>query len=336
MPSDVNRKIYTIPRLPWSTYNIWMKTIHNSLTFDISDVAKYRLHVLNCFYIHGLKVVMDTFKVKKSTLYDWKRVYESSGKKMSSLIPKSTRPKKTRTMYIDWELVEFIRAFREEYGNIGKVKIKPFLDAYAKEVSLKSYGTTKIGRIINRKNLFFDGKVKVKQKRPLVPRLKYAPKEKTPGYIEMDTVTLYVVSRKYYFITAIDIVTKFAYCKLAKSLSSRQAKLALEGLMTLYLQPPRVIQTDNGSEFLGEFHQHTQDLQIKHEFIYPRSPRINGVVERFNRTLKEEFLTRNSEIYYSTSAFNQKLTKYLKWYNYKRPHHSLKLQSPVSFMQQFL
>jgi len=86
---------------------------------------------------------------------------------------------------------------------------------------------------------------------------------------------------------------------------------------------------------LGEFDEYLIQSQIKHEFIYLKSPKINGVVERFNRSLKEEFIQRNDDIIFDKLKFNQKLTNYLIWYNTKRPHYSLGQISPFEYMQRF-
>jgi len=115
--------------------------------------------------------------------------------------------------------------------------------------------------------------------------------------------------------------------------SKVQAVFALNEFVEQYNYGVRVVQTDNGSEFLGEFGVYLETLGIKHEFIYPRSPKINGYVERFNRTFKEEFLYKY-ELDISEERFNQKLTKYLIWYNTRRPHQSLQMKSPTEYMKQ--
>lgn len=336
MPSDVPRVRYRLPKFSKDSYAILMKTLKNSLTFDTSDIAKFRLHILEFYYRYGWRAAIEAFRVGKSTLYDWKKRYEASQKKLVSLVPCSTRPKATRQMGTDWRLEAFIRALREKYGRLSKYKIKPFLDEYAKSLGIPSYGTSKIGKIIKRRHYFFEGKIKVKRKkRPLTPRLRRAPKEKKPGYLEMDSITLYVLGKKHYFITIIDVVTKFAWCQLVKSLSSQQAKLVLIEFRKQYPHQIRVIQTDNGSEFLAVFHQYLEEEGIKHEFIYPNCPRINGVVERFNRTVQNEFIERSDELYYDLDLFNQKLVKYLTWYNFKRPHYSLKFDTPANYLKKF-
>jgi transposase-like protein len=314
-----------------------MKTLNNCLIYEKSDIAKFRLRALNHYYQYGWQAVASAFDLKKSTVYKWKIDFEKSRKRLISLVPKSTRPKHTRFMMVDPQLSEFIRTVREQYGNVSKYKLKILLDEFAKSVGLSSYGTSKINKIIVRNHYYFDTPFKAKRKRKLLsPRLKRSPRETTPGYIEMDSITLYVMERKYYFMTVIDVVTKFAWCTLVKSLSSKQAKKVLMKFMNQYQYPVRAVQTDNGSEFLKDFDKYLQQQNIAHHFIYPRSPRINGVVERFNRTIQDEFLSRSDELYYDLLAFEEKLLHYLNWYNAKRPHYSLKMQTPVAYLQQFL
>lgn len=327
---------YTLPKFSPSGYHALMISFRNMSGFDQNDIAKFRLKVLVHLYRYGWQAASDACEVKKSTLFDWKRRFERSGKKLISLVPISTRPKTTRSMVVDPRLVDFIKSMRETYGPVSKYKIKPFLDEYARSLGLTSYGREKIGKIIKRNHYFFETRPKLKKRlRLLVPRLKKAPRETIPGYLEMDSVTLYVNCRKYYFITVIDVVTKFAWVTLTTSLSSRSAKLALAEFVAKYPYPIREVQTDNGHEFLGEFDDYLKDKGVPHQFIYFHSPRINGVVERFNRTIQDEFINRSDELWYDINLFGQKLADYLEWYNTKRPHHSLDLKSPVIYMQKF-
>jgi len=333
MPADFNHVRFILPRFSKGNYNALMKTIHNSLTFDVSDAARYRFHLLSHFYQYGLGSTLNAFGVKKSTLYDWKNIFEKSGRRLSSLVPKSTRPLQTRVMLTDWRLETFIRILREEYGPLSKYKIKPFLDEYAKSLGIASYGKTKIGKIIKRRQYFYDKGTRGKRRKKWpYPRLKRTPRVSGPGYIEMDSITFYVLGKKYYFITAIDIFTKYAWCKLVASLSSRQSKLALEEFRGRLPYRIKEVQTDNGSEFLNEFQKYAEEQQITHNFIYPHSPKINGVVERFNRTVQDEFLNRNDYFGVDPNKFNLDLVKYLTWYNNQRPHHTLGLVSPLTFI----
>jgi transposase InsO family protein len=51
----------------------------------------------------------------------------------------------------------------------------------------------------------------------------------------------------------------------------------------------RTIRTDRGHEFQALFHWHVADLGMEHVYIKPRTPQLNGKVERSHRTDKDEF-----------------------------------------------
>lgn len=312
-----------------------MKLISNSLKFDLSDPARFRHKCLLHYYQFGWRSTVDAYGVGKTTLYTWKTDYEKSHKRLNSLVPHSTRPKRLREMKTDFRLIEFIKEMRSTYGNLGKEKIKFFLDEYAKDLGINSLGPTTIGKIISRKHFTEKTKTRSITKRKVSLRVKYAPKETVPGYVELDSITLYVLNRRYYFTTIIDIVSKYAFCKLTNSLTAMNTLNIFKEFLETTKQPLRQVQTDNGREFLGEFDQYLVEQNIPHAFTYPRSPRINGVIERFNRTIQEEFLNRSDElITQDLTKLRVNLDRYLHWYNYKRPHRSLKLQTPHAFLEQ--
>lgn len=319
-----------------SQYDWLMKTLENSFRFGKSDPAKFRLHVLEHYYQHGWKSSCSAFKVGKSTLYDWKKTYEESDRSIVSLIPKKTRPRRVRSMKVDHRLVEFIKGFRQQYGNIDRRKIKIFLDKYADELKIRGISDRTIGKIIRRKQLYFNQPKKIKRKTKFSRgRTKKYPRVNKPGYVETDSVIVYINYQRHNFVCCLDIFTKFAHVKKVNSLSSKQAQITLQEFQQRYDLPIHTVQTDNGSEFLGKFHQYLEQKEIKHVFIYPRSPRLNGVVERFNRTIQEEFINRNDEIYFDLDVFQVKLTEYLNWYNNKRPHMALNYQSPNQFLESY-
>lgn len=67
-----------------------------------------------------------------------------------------------------------------------------------------------------------------------------------------------------------------------------------------------------------------------HFFSYPKSPKQNATIERFNRTLQEEFVEEHRDLLeLDLTQFNNKLIDYLLFYNTKRPHHTLKLKVPM-------
>lgn len=336
MPADIHHKVYVLPKFSSRDYYSLMRCFANLEGFEENDVAKFRLMVLKHTFEFGWKAAVAAYAVPKSTLFDWKRVYEKSNRRLSSLVPKSTRPHRTRLARFDPRLVELVKTIRQEYGSISKYKLKLFLDEYARELGVPNYGHSKIGKLIKRHGYFFTShKRKQSKSRLLLPRLKRCPVQSSPGYIEMDSVVIYIFSHRYYFVTVIDIMTKFAWVKLTTSLSSKAARLAMEEFKSRYNYSIREVQTDNGHEFLGEFDRYLTSERIPHQFSYPRSPKVNGVVERFNRTLQDEFINQTNSLYQEIEVLNAHLLKYLSWYNTKRPHYSLKYLTPIQYLNQF-
>ena len=314
-----------------------MKTIESCLKFETSDVARFRLHVLEYYYQYGLKPTRDAFGVSKTSLYRWKDLLEKSKGRLVSLVPISTRPKTTRRMLTDPRLTEFIKSTRTEYGNVGANIIKPFLDSYAIKLGIPSIARATIEKVIKRRHFTFEKRTKNHTKsRYSKLRTRKSPKVRKPGFIEMDSITVYINDEKHLFMSVIDVYTKLALVKMVSCLSSVNAKQVFQEFKNQCPYPVRKVQTDNGSEFLAKFHQYLEEQKIPHIFIYPKSPKINGVVERFNRTIQEEFINRNDEIYYDLNKFESKLQNYNNWYNNDRPHYAHKYLSPVQFINQMI
>jgi len=132
-----------------------------------------------------------------------------------------------------------------------------------------------------------------------------------------------------------DLIRLHEIClvKHVETLSSKKATEVFKLFQEVNPTLVHTIQTDNGSEFLKTFHTYLEKTQIRHQFIYPHMSKVNSYIERFNRIIQEEFILRNDEIFYDQKAFAKELTKYLYWYNYQRPHASLKYVSPMTFIQ---
>jgi transposase InsO family protein len=91
-----------------------------------------------------------------------------------------------------------------------------------------------------------------------------------------------------------------------------------------------VVQTDNGQEFQSQFHWHRETRDIRHVYIRPRTPRLNGKVERSHRVDFQEFyqLLDKDGIGDDIHLFNEKLREWEDYYNYHRPHGALSGQTP--------
>lgn len=331
--SDVPKLRYVLPRFK-PGYNRAMKTLISSLKYESSDPAQFHFHVLEHGAKYGVESAVSAFGISRRSFYYWKKQLGESGR-LASLVPRSTRPRRTRRMLVDDRLVLFIKELREAYGRVGKYKLKVLLDAYAQTLGVRSYSPGKIGKIVKRYNYFFEKTKRVRKLRFQRERVKYAPKIVTPGYLEIDCVHVMVSTQKIVFVTIIDLATKVAYAEAVQTASANNTSLVLSHFMSLHNIKVHTIQTDNGSEFLGDFHNYLEGLDIKHLFSYPRSPRINGVIERFNRTFQEEHVERTMEWWCDKEVASLKLTKYLEWYNSVRPHASLHYQTPLAYLNNF-
>ena len=80
-------------------------------------------------------------------------------------------------------------------------------------------------------------------------------------------------------------------------------------------------------EFQAQFHWHVEDKGMRHVGIKPRSPQLNGKVERSHRTDQEEFcplLTYTDDV-----DLNPKLEAWESFYNLDRPHGAFEWENTL-------
>ena len=162
-------------------------------------------------------------------------------------------------------------------------------------------------------------------------------KEKKVNFLwHVDTVILTLYGGGYrYLITAIDEVSKLAYARLYTTHSSRNAKDFLERLVYVTDQKIINLHTDNGSEFQKEFEEACKTLGIPQWYSRPHTPKDNAVLERFNRTIQEEFVAMTEQDPLFVNDFNNALTDWLIEYNFHRPHQTLDYQSPLRYLDTY-
>ncbi len=305
------------------------------------QAVQYRLEVLAFFKEFGLKPTKKAFKVSKTTLYRWKKVLADHQGKISSLLPKSTKPEHLRRMATNPKVVEYIKKLREEHYRLGKQKIKVLLDEYCLSLGILSISVSTIGKVLKRNHLFYQKQGRIyhnpnsgwAQRKPVKRlRVRYSPQPQDFGHLQMDTVFKIIEGVKSYLYSAIDIKLKFSLSLAYPRLNSQNTLDFFKKVELVYPLEIKSIQTDNGLEFLGDFDHYLKRKKIPHYFIYPRCPKINGVIERYQRTLQEEFLNPNSDLIHHPQLFNGKLAEYLLFYNLKRPHQSLGLKSPMDYL----
>ncbi len=87
--------------------------------------------------------------------------------------------------------------------------------------------------------------------------------------------------------------------------------------------------TANGSEFQGAFDQYLRQRKIRHCYTYPKCLKMNAYNERFNRTIREEFIGyREALLLEDIGEFNRQIIDYLQRYNDERSHRGLNYMTP--------
>lgn len=305
--------------------------------FQQSEVAQQRLKILQFYEQYGEQATRQAFEVDRKTLWVWQRRLARAGGQLDALVPGSTRPHRTRQMHTDPQIVAFIRELREQHPRLGKDKIKPLLDAFCQHRGLPPLAVSTIGKVIRRDPNYrrrpARGAKKSRKSKGGRERVRYAPQPTEPGHVALDTIERTCAGLKVFFYSALDLHTRFALALPYEHCNSRNTVDFFQRFQALYpLQPLRSVQTDNGSEFLGEFEKYLRRVQLPHRFTYPRCPKINGRVERFQRSLQEEFVEVNEELFGDWEHLLERLADYLAFYNSQRAHHALGYQSPLQFM----
>ena len=306
-------------------------------------VVQHRLKVLTFYKEYGVRATLKAFEISKSTLYNWRKLYNELGCK--GLGNMSRRPVHKRESSVPLAIIEEIRGIREKYPRLNQTAVQGMLRSYCQEQGYRIPSPATIARIIKR--LKEEGKIltssqlciyartgtihqkshryKVKQRRG-----SYAPSR--PGeLLQIDSVHVFMDGIKRYIITAIDIQTRFAFSYCYSTLSSANAKDFLDKVQQVYPYAIQRVQTDNGLEFHKYFDEALSKRQLVHYFNYPQSPKSNAFIERFNRTLREQFINVHRESFYDREEVNRKLMEYLIWYNTQRPHQSLHWMTPIDY-----
>lgn len=310
--------------------------------FDASSVAQEKLKILLFYKQYGEKACKDAFGVDRKTIYVWRKRYEASQKKLVSLIPHSTAPNTRRTMDVHPKVLAYIQEMRKEHVRLGKRKIKPLLDVYCQKENLPICSEAKIGRIIKKNKLFYqktgrvyhnaNSKWNEAKKRKKRDRIRHPVHPSGFGHIQMDTIIRIENGIKYYLYSCVDVKGKFAFSLPYKTNTATNTLDFFTKLEYIYPYQITSVQTDNGSEFLGVFDMYLTKNKIRHFFIYPRCPRINGCVERFNRSIQEEFVDPNVHLIHNQKEFQRKLAEYMIFYNCQRAHQTLNFMTPIDYL----
>ena len=295
-------------------------------------MAKRRLAILrHAEEITGnVSLTCRYYGISRQCFYKWRRRYDQHG--LDGLRDRSHRPlvspNATRT-----EVVGKIIYLRQHY-HFGPAKIAMYLKRYH-DIQLSNSGVWRILKRLGLNRLPASQRYKRHDKR-------WKRYEKPlPGHrVQIDVKFIQPLAgapkpKKYYQFTAIDDCTRLRVLRIYDRCNQQTAIQFLDYLLERLPFRVEVIQTGNGVEFGASFHWHVLDKGAGHVYIKPRTPRLNGKVERSHRIDAEEFYRLlDGVVIDDTKLFNDKLQEWEDFYNYHRPHGGLDGQTPYERLKQ--
>jgi putative transposase len=305
---------------------------------ELSKEFSRRLKWFDYYNSHGrnARLTCRYFGISPQTFYRWKRRYNP--KHLESLEGRSHKPKHLRQSTWSHELAQQVLSLREEYPRWGKDKLCELLHEQGHQVS-----TSMVGRILHK--LKASGILKEpvpnhisaskrRRQRPFGIR---KPKDymikKMGDVVQLDTLDLRPLPGVVFkHFTAHDVVSKWNVMSVHRQANASTAAHFLDIIQERMPFPVKAIQVDGGPEFEAVFEQECQLRGIRLFVLPPRSPKLNGGVERAHRTHTEEFY----EVTDSTFELAELREKLLEWehiYNTVRPHQALAYLTPLKFLE---
>src|ERR1700748_894366 len=131
--------------------------------------------------------------------------------------------------------------------------------------------------------------------------------------------------------TVIDTYSKLGFAKLYDSKTPITAADTLNDRVLPFFEEHEIrvsrVLTDRGTEYCGQPQSHPYELylaveNIDHTRTKARSPQTNGICERFNKTILQEFyqVALRRKLYRSIGEFQADLDAWMREYNTVRTH----------------
>jgi len=263
------------------------------------------------------------FGISRKTFYKWQKRYEAHG--AAGLSDQSSRPDRSPKAF-STEIVSKVLYLRQTY-HFGPGRIADYLRRFHGLV----VAVSSVHRILVRHGL---NRLPANQKHRAHAQRWQRYEKPQPGHrLQMDVKCLERIPgtrKRLYQFTAIDDCTRIRVLKVYDACNQATAISFMNEVVRRLPFRIHVVQTDNGAEFQSHFHWHLEARDIRHVYIRPRTPRLNGKVERSHRVDDQEFyqLLDQRGVSADIHLFNEKLREWEDYYNYHRPHGALDGQTP--------
>jgi transposase InsO family protein len=306
---------------------------------ELSRGAARRLKWFDYYSSHGqnARLTCRYFGISPQTFYRWKKRYNRE--RLESLEDRSHRPKRLRQPTWSPELAQEVLRLREKYPRWGKDKLAELLHQQGHQTSVSM-----VGRILRRlkdKGMLIEpipNRVSARKRlrqRPFATRKpRDYPIKQTGDIVQLDTLDLRPlpgVLLKHF--TAHDVVSKWNVMSVHRQANATTAANFLDILQARMPFPIKAIQVDGGPEFEAAFEKECQLRGIRLFVLPPRSPKLNGGVERAHRTHTEEFYEVTDSTF-NLAELRQELLEWEHVYNTVRPHQALGYLTPQKFLEQ--
>jgi transposase len=224
------------------------------------------------------------FGISREIFYQWKRAYEASGE--TALINSKPCPQNPK-IRVSKPIEEKILYIRRNY-HFGALRICWYLERYH-GIKVSSGG---VQGVLKRNGL--NRLPDFARKRSKIANYQRYEKRVPGHHIQMDVKFLKFLTEespkvKRFQYTAIDDATRIRVLKIYKKHTQKNAIDFMDHVIEKLPFRIHTIRTDNGHEFQSQFHWHVIDLGINHVYIKPRTPRLNGKVERSHLIDDREF-----------------------------------------------
>mgnify|MGYP003863094493 CR=1 FL=1 len=305
----------------------------------LSRQARARLKWFDYYEKHGRNASLTCrhFGISRQTFYRWKRRYDP--RNLASLEDRPSRPHRRRRRSWTPEQVEAVREVRERFPCWGKDKLKVVLEREGVHLSVSMVGRILSylkGRGVLREPVRQVGGRGRRRKRPYGVRKPKDYPVRAPGdLVQIDTLDVRpepgVVLKQ---LTSRDVISRWDVLELACRATAATTARLLDPILERMPFEVKAIQVDGGSEFMAEFEEECRNRGIKLFVLPPRSPKLNGAVERANRTHTEEF-HQWSLSPPTVAALGAELREWERIYNTVRPHQALGYLTPKEFLDQW-
>lgn len=323
---------------PLHCSSTWNWIVRPSEKVPLSRDARTRKGWLEWNEAHGRNVSLTCrhFGISRRTFYRWQGRTTSHGDR--GLECRSYRPHQARRRTWTEGQVQAVREIRQRYPGRGKMKIQVHLARRGIPMS-----ASMVGRILDHTR--HQGQLREPRAVELRSRHRWKPRpwarrstiaERTalrPGdLLQVDTKDIRPVpNRVFKQLTLVDVVSRYAAAEVGVGARAKTMAEYFDAMIGRLPFPTCGIQIDGGSEFKAEFEAFCQRRQIPLYVLPPHSPKLNGRVERLQRTFQEEFYDCYAADL-KLDSLRPALQQFEGEYNHDRPHQALGYLTPAQYL----